>query len=312
MENETKFYVVDAFTRSRFQGNPAGVVISPGPLTAQDMLSIAAELHLETAFLWPVESRERARGGSLASYSICYYTHVARIPLCGHDTIATGIVLAHRGEIAAAGENPAVSSRIIFKSDIGDLPIEIMGDGMVGMRQSLPQYDEPVKPDAVLAALGIPASKLTDHPCRVVSTGTPFLFVGVDSTRSLDMLTPDMPALTQALVNMFGQRVAGVYVWADDRIGRTQTIYGRCFAPGAGLPEDPVTGSASGALGAHLFDLSLLRGAADGTATMQTTQGRAMGRTGHVYVTLIAADRRVNSVSVAGHGVIVGEGTLYV
>ena len=315
MERETKFYLVDAFTSTRFQGNPAGVVISSRPLTEPEMFDVAAEVHLETAFLWPfVNPRAQQRGGLSATYSICYYTHLARIPLCGHDTIATGVVLAHRGELAAPGtsRDPDIPSRMVFKSDIGDLPIEIMPDGAIAMRQGLPQYAEECDASAVLMAMGLSSSRLTNHPIRVVSTGTPFLFVGVDSTRSVDILTPDMPALTKAVANLSDTAVAGVYVWADDRLGRTQTIYGRCFAPGAGLNEDPVTGSASGALGSHLFDLGLVRGAVDGTVSIQTTQGRAMGRPGHVHVTLIAADRRVNSVSVSGHAVIVGEGTLYI
>ena len=314
MERETKFYLVDAFTTTRFQGNPAGVVISSRPLSEPEMFDVAAEVHLETAFLWPVvNTRAQQRGGLTATYSICYYTHLARIPLCGHDTIATGVVLAHRSEIAAPGtaRDSEIPSRTVFKSDIGDLPIEILPDGSIMMRQGLPQYAEECDASAVLMALGVASSRLTDHPIRVVSTGTPFLFVGVDSTRSVDTLTPDMSALKEAIASLPGPVVAGVYVWADDRLGRTQTIYSRCFAPGAGLNEDPVTGSASGALGAHLFDLGLVRGAVDGTVSIQTTQGRAMGRPGHAHVTLIAADRRVHSVSVSGHAVIVGEGTLY-
>ena len=312
MERETKFYLVDAFTNTKFHGNPAGVVISSRPLTEPEMFDIAAELHLETAFLWPVESsRAQQRGGSSAAYSICYYTHLARIPLCGHDTIATGVVLTSRGELSAPGGNGYAPSRMVFKSDIGDLPIEVMADGAIAMRQGLPQFRDECEASEVLTALGLSRNRLIEYPIRVVSTGTPFLFVGVDNVRSVDTLAPDMPVLTQALRDLPGAAVAGVYVWADDRTGRTQTIYGRCFAPGAGLPEDPVTGSASGALGAHLFDQGLIRGDVNGTASMQTTQGRAMGRPGHAHVTLIVADRRVNSVSVSGHAVIVGEGTLY-
>jgi PhzF family phenazine biosynthesis protein len=146
-------------------------------------------------------------------------------------------------------------------------------------------------------------------PSRVVSTGTPFLFVGVDAAATVDALSPDTTALTRAL-DEIDQDLAGVYVWADDRGGETHTIYGRCFAPRAGLPEDPVTGSASGALGAHLFDLGILRSASDGTVSMRTTQGRAMGRPGNANVTLLVSDGKVASVSVAGHGTIVGEGTL--
>ena len=314
MGRETKFYIVDAFTSNRFEGNPAGVVIASRPLTEPEMFDIAAEMHLETAFLWPAQSSRTSQriASSSAAYSICYYTHVARIPLCGHDTIATGAVLVHRGELALPGSGDSrVPSRIVFMSDIGDLPIEVLSDGSIAMRQGLPQYGSEVDASEVLTALGLASSHLNEHPIRVVSTGTPFLFVGADIPRSIDILAPDMPVLKQAIADLSGTAVAGVYVWADDRTGRTQTIYGRCFAPGAGLPEDPVTGSASGALGAHLFELGLLRGDVTGAATMQTTQGRAMGRPGHAHVTVVAADRIVNTVSVSGHAVIVGEGTLY-
>lgn len=312
MSEQLQFYIVDSFTRTRYQGNPAGVVISPTPLVEERMKQIAGELHLETAFLWPAGRAALAGSAARRQYVICYYTHVARIPLCGHDTIAAGVVLTHRGELSLPfeGDRTPGPSRLAFVSDVGELSIEVNADGAIGMRQSLPKYGDACDVLDIADALGLRSDALLKVPSRVVSTGTPFLFIGVDTPRTVDRLLPDMPALTRALNRLEMRDLAGVYVWADDRLGLTQSIYGRCFAPVAGLPEDPVTGSASGALAAHLFDAGMLRGAADGVATMQTTQGRAMGRVGNAYVTLIVSGGHVNSVCVAGHAVIVAEGTL--
>ena len=48
------YFVLDAFTRTRFTGNPAGVVLHDGSLTGEQMQAIAGELGLESAFLTPL------------------------------------------------------------------------------------------------------------------------------------------------------------------------------------------------------------------------------------------------------------------
>ena len=54
------FYIVDSFTQTRYAGNPAGVVLPDAPLTEAQMLAIAGELHLETAFVTPfADARQR-------------------------------------------------------------------------------------------------------------------------------------------------------------------------------------------------------------------------------------------------------------
>ena len=89
-------------------------------------------------------------------------------------------------------------------------------------------------------------------------------------------------------------------------------VHARCFAPGVGLPEDPVTGSASGALGAYLLRHSLARPDAHGVLAFSTEQGYAMGRPGQAQVRLEVKGYEVTRVQVSGEAVLVAEGKIWV
>lgn len=292
--HSVEYFIVDAFTQTPYAGNPAGVVLSDGPLSEAQMLKIAGEIRLETAFVHPLEA------GAL---QICYYTHVRRVPLCGHDTVATGAVLFERGPLKAGRP-------LVMASDIGPLEISMTAEGAIAMRQSPPVFANPGALAPVLRALGANERSLCGDP-TVASTGTPFLFVGFSHPEDIDALAPDMNALTAGIADIPGGAV-GVYVWVDDREGPTGSIYARCFAPGAGLPEDPVTGSATGGLAAHLYRSGKLSAEPTGFASFVTTQGVKMGRRGNASATLKTLDGDIESVIVAGHAVIVGQGRLRV
>lgn len=285
------FYIIDSFTETPFNGNPAGVVFTNDPLDEHHMKKIAGELHLETAFLWPEGSDIR----------ICYYTATTRIPLCGHDTIAAGYALRKRGGFTGGEE------RLVLKSDIGDLPIRCNSDGRIVMRQALPTFVDAGFPNALHSVLG---KWSLGHKVIVVSTGSPFAFMQIDSKELLDNLQLDFELLARAIAGLPGEP-HGIYLWYDDRFGETLSIYGRCFAPGSGLPEDPVTGSASGALGALFVDAGRVDVDQNGTARVKTTQGVAMGRPGNVYIEITTnVEGKITAVDVEGAGVIIAEGTL--
>ena len=160
------FYIVDSFTQTRYAGNPAGVVLAETPLTEAQMLAIAGELHLETAFVTP--------GASDSDYIVAYYTAVERIPLCGHDTIALATVLAQTGRLDA----PAT---LRLATDAGPLSVSVAADSLVTMEQALPVYGQTVSAEDAAQALGLPVSDITETglPVQVVSTGNPFLIVPV-------------------------------------------------------------------------------------------------------------------------------------
>lgn len=293
------FYIADSFTPTRYAGNPAGVVFPDAPLSEAQMLAIAGELHLESAFVTPSLDPQ-------SDYLVAYYTATQRIPLCGHDTIALATVLAQTGRLTA----PAT---VRLATDVGILAVSVEEDGTVTMSQALPQYGELVDVGDAAEALGIPLSEIeeTRLPVQVVSTGTPFLIVPVARRATLAALAPDMAALT-AYGDSLEEAVAGFYVWTTETESADAQVHARCFCPAVGLPEDPVTGTASAAVGAYLARHGQLTPDADGVLSFRTEQGHAMGRPGSVTVHIGTSSGEITSVQISGMAVLVGQGKLWI
>ncbi|MGY0035408.1 PhzF family phenazine biosynthesis isomerase [Pedobacter sp. NJ-S-72] len=77
-----KIYQIDAFTKERFSGNPAGVVVNADGLNDTQMQQIAKELNnSETAFLFSPDDND-------SDGLIRYFTPTSEVPICGHATIA--------------------------------------------------------------------------------------------------------------------------------------------------------------------------------------------------------------------------------
>ena len=293
------FFIADSFTQTRYAGNPAGVVLPDAPLLDAQMQTIAGELHLESAFATPSTRSD-------ADYDVVYYTSVKRIPLCGHDTIALVTILHQTGRLPDSGT-------VRLATDAGLLSVTRQAEGRVTMAQALPRYGQTVPAADVAEALGLPLSEIeeTGLPVQVVSTGTPFLIVPVAHRAALSALALDMAALI-AYGDSLHDYADGFYLWSPETVSPNAQIHARCFAPAAGLPEDPVTGTASGAVGAYLARHGGLAPNNDGLLRFRTEQGYAMNRPGNAEVSLQMVENEVISVEVSGHAVSVGEGKLWI
>ncbi len=264
--------LVDAFTDEPLAGNVAGVVPDAAGLSDGQMGRIAAELGAsETAFLTELDDANADR-------RVRYFTPTTEVDLCGHATIASYAALFADGAIDA-GED-------VLRTNVGDLPIEVTDEGRVWMTQDVPSVRTvEVDYDRVGEALGIDPAALrdvgADLPAAVASTGLPFLVVPVNFLERLGEADPDMGAI-EALSETHD--VTGVYAFTFDAIDAGSTLHGRMFAPAAGVPEDPVTGTASGACAAYLREV----GAFDGEfpAELRLEQGHFLDRPGLVHVRL--------------------------
>ncbi|BDI31896.1 hypothetical protein CCAX7_39470 [Capsulimonas corticalis] len=282
----SEYYHVDSFTSERFQGNPAGVILTRALPAEETMRRIAGELQLESAFAAP-------SGNADCDYAVAYYTGVTRIPLCGHDTIALGSVLAHKGELPEGGA-------LRISTDVGVLELRHLAAGWIQMSQAKPWFGEIVDARGLADALEIDAEVLNGASPQVVSTGTPFLIASVKDRAALNALGEGTSRLAEYLAALPGSPV-GLYCWAlSDLAPETEAIRTRCFCPGAGLPEDPVTGSASGAFGAYLTARKLVE-----PGVISIWQGNINVRTGHVRVECDG-----ESVRVSGQGTIIVRGEL--
>lgn len=279
-------FLVDAFTDEPTDGNPAGVLPDGDSLDADQMGAIANELGAsETAFV---------RESEVADRQLRYFTPETEVDLCGHATIASHALLYARGVIN--------DGKHTVETEAGVLDISIGEDGLVWMTQNDPTVTElDVDVERVADALGVGAESISavGLPIARTSTGLPFLAVPVEYFSDLSGMEPDMQA-----IGLLSEEydATGIYAFTFDTLEGESTLHGRMFAPGAGVEEDPVTGTASGAIGAYLDRL----GALDETAAMTFEQGHFLGRPGTVSVS-IGAD-----VKVGGRAVTTLEGSIVV
>jgi len=264
----TRALLVDAFTGEPCAGNAAGVVPDADDLTEGQMQAIAAELGAsETAFV---------RDSDTADRRLRYFTPETEVDLCGHATIAAHAHLFADGAIDA-GEHT-------LETNVGDLDIEVADDGTVWMTQNPPEIREvDVSYERVAAATGLDEEALRgasdDLPLAVASTGLSFLVAPVTYLSDLGDASPDFDAV-EALADDVS--AAGVYAFSFDALDSESTLHGRTWVPGAGVDEDPVTGTASGAAGAYLEHYAAFGG--DIAEEMVFEQGHFVDRPGRVRV----------------------------
>lgn len=210
----TPVYMVDAFTAVPFWGNPAAVCFTGEPRDEQWMQLVAREMNVsETAFICETE------GG----YALRWFTPAVEADMCGHATLASAHVLWESGRLDA-------SSPAVFHTAGGILTAYRTAEGVA---LDFPA-DEPTAceaPPQLAEALGVqPAwtGKGRDYICVL------------DDDSRLYELAPDFAALARL-------DARGVVVTACSSRPEFDFV-SRCFYPGAGIDEDPVTGSAHCAL----------------------------------------------------------------
>jgi PhzF family phenazine biosynthesis protein len=293
-------YQVDAFTKERFTGNPAGVVLDASGLSEHEMQRIALELgNSETAFLLPADGPDH-------DVRIRYFTPKTEVPLCGHATIAAHYTRARVQNLAAG--------TVVQRGVAGDLAIALTRDGgdhQVTLTLVPPTFQPPLRDayvDRLLRALGISGDALLpEAPIQVVAAGHGKVIVGLRDHATLVGLAPDMRALV-ALSRDIGCN--GYHVFTFDTGDKRLVTTCRMFAPAIGVAEDPVTGNGNGPLGAYLVKHHLVRH--DGrTFRFLSAQGESVGRPGVVHVAVdIEGDAPVR-VRIGQDAVIVFKAELY-
>jgi predicted PhzF superfamily epimerase YddE/YHI9 len=220
-------YQVDAFTTEPFAGNPAAVCLLGADADPGWMQRVAAEMNLsETAFLRP--SAEAGR------YGLRWFTPTVEVELCGHATLASAHVLFSEG-LAEAGE------AVRFDSAGGPLTARSGAGGDIWL-------DFPATPAASADPPGWLLEALGAGPVRWVGLGRLDYLVELEDEATVRGLAPDVRRL-----DGLGSRGVIVTAAASGGAGGYDFV-SRFFAPGAGIDEDPVTGSAHCALGPFWAD----------------------------------------------------------
>jgi len=209
-------YHVDAFTSEAYKGNPAGVMITSGVMTEEYMQTLAAELNLsETAFLSPQEGGFRIR----------YYTPECEIDLCGHATLSAAHVLYENGLVSPETE-------LRFFSKAGELVV-LNNNGLIIMDFPVYKLKKVEITKDLKEAGNIDAVEL--YHCDY-----DWYLALLKSEKEVIEAKPDFEKLRLSSYRNLMVTAASGHEKIDFIV--------RCFVPGMGINEDPVTGSAHCAL----------------------------------------------------------------
>lgn len=207
---------VDAFTDTPFSGNPAAVCILPTQVDEGWMQRVAAEMNLsETAFVVKQED----------GYGLRWFTPLSEVDLCGHATLAGAHVLWEEGHLGT-------DETVIFRTKSGVLTCE-QKDEWIEMNFPISRESPAAPPEALVDGLGLTP--------RFVGKSEFDYLVEADSEAAIRALTPDFQLLQTVPMR-------GCIVTARSDSPEFDFV-SRFFAPGLGVSEDPVTGSAHCCLG---------------------------------------------------------------
>lgn len=280
-------YHIDAFSAVPRMGNPAGVVLDAEGLDEAAMQRIAKAVGFnETAFV----TRSAA-----ADYRYRFFTPGQEMPLCGHATVAASFYLCRDG---------GTTRDFSIETRAGVLPIRYdAAQELVTMRHAEPQFREFSGGRGELAqVMGIGEERISrDLPTVYGSTGSWTLLVPVDAPEALSAMKPATESFPGVLREM--PRVS-IHPFAVAAGTADHDFVARHFSsPYSGTVEDPVTGTASGVMGAYA--MTHLYPDAD-EKRFVVAQGASVGRDGRVIVDVLRMGAGMR-VSISGAAAMVGE-----
>ena len=292
----------DVFTDTLFEGNQLAVFEDARGLSTAQMQTLAKEMNFsESTFILPVEA-----AGTDVRMRI--FTPGSELPMAGHPVIGSTFALVELGVITAG------QASFVFGLNVGPTRVELTWEGdrlsFAWMDQRTPDFRAPVSaaPD-IIRSVGLDAAAVdaTGLPIEEVSCGNAFLLVPVKTRAAVDAAEADIAAMKK-LTSAFPGGHVGVLFFTMDTGDPNVTVYSRMFAPGAGIVEDPATGSAAGPLGSYLVKHGMVHH--NERRDMVNLQGVAMGRPSRLHMRIEEEEGAISRVQVGGKSVLVGKGTI--
>jgi trans-2,3-dihydro-3-hydroxyanthranilate isomerase len=275
------YEIVDVFTDRPFTGNPLAVVFGGDALDRDQMQALAREFHLsETVFVLPptVEG---------ATYRARIFTPEAELPFAGHPSVGVAVTQMRRGLFG-----PGV---VLQECGAGVLPLDVEANGRATLTGGQATVGPPLDPGPLLSAVGLSADDYAGPAPRVAGCGLEFAYLPVRA---------EAVARAEPRAGLPG--LAGVSVFAWDPTH--QAAHARVFAPGAGVAEDPATGSAALGFGVWLVTSGLLP--SDGESSYVVRQGIELHRPSILECAVSAIGGAPARVTVTGSVVPVASGQI--
>jgi len=288
---------VDVFTDTPLKGNPLAVVFDADTLTDQEMQAIAREMNLsETTFVLPADQPE-------ADYRVRIFTPAEELPFAGHPTVGTAHAMLESGRIERPGEAFTLRQQTIAGIQAIDVALRADGRDYL-MTQPTPEFRPGPDAGEIAGALRVDKDALIGDPLTV-SVGVAWHVAELRDLDTIASLEPDMSALTE----LETRTKVAVTVFADAARDPDCRVHVRSFAPGSGIPEDPVCGSGNGCVAAFIA-----RSGRDPLPlAYRSEQGSEVGRPGRldVRVAVLGTDRDTYRVQVGGRAVTLLDGALH-
>lgn len=291
---KVQVYQVDAFTNQAFGGNAAGVVPNADGLSEMEMQKIARELNQsETAFVLKTDRED-------ADVKIRYFTPSSEIDFCGHATIGLSWILATEyGWKDSAKE-------IRLETNVGVVPVKwtLLEDNLesVIMTQVAPRVKAiNVDVSFISRLIGVAYEDIDNrYPIKLAYTGNWHLLVPIKTKQAVDAALPLLDELG-AFNREHQASTTHLFTFDSDTDAK---LYTRDFAPAVGIAEDPVTGSANGALAGYLALEKIVE-----IEKYKIDQGHSVGRPGSLEIT-VQYNESSPIISVGGKAVPVLSGIL--
>ena len=285
----------DAFTNKPNMGNPAGIVLDADGLTEEEMQRIAEKVGFnETTFVLSSE---------VADIRMRYFTPGFEMDLCGHGTVGTIFALRERGLLEE-------KASLTIETKAGILPIQIgvneNGETFIKMRQAAPQFKEFTGSKEELAqSIGLEVNDLdVSLPIVYGSTGNWTVIVPVKNLDVCERMKPNNEVFPSVLKEIPNASIHPVCLETYDEQAK---MHGRHFSSAyAGTIEDPVTGTASGVMGAYYA--TYVEKDVDHEMELIVEQGQEIHKDGRVtvYVTKDVENEKLQ-IDIAGTAVYVKE-----
>ncbi|MCU5299446.1 PhzF family phenazine biosynthesis protein [Bacillus paranthracis] len=285
----------DAFTNKSNMGNPAGIVLDADGLTEEEMQRIAEKVGFnETTFVLSSE---------VGDIRMRYFTPGFEMDLCGHGTVGTIFALRERGLLEE-------KASLTIETKAGILPIQIgvneNGETFIKMRQAAPQFKEFTGSKEELAhSIGLEVNDLdVSLPIVYGSTGNWTVIVPVKNLDVCERMKPNnevFPSVLKEIPN------ASIHLICLETYDEKVHMHGRHFSSAyAGTIEDPVTGTASGVMGAYYA--TYVEKDFDHEMELIVEQGQEIHKDGRVtvYVTKDVENEKLQ-IDIAGTAVYVKE-----
>lgn len=281
----------DAFSEIPYKGNPAGVVFDGDNMTEAEMQKTAYQVGFnETAFILPSES---------ADIRLRFFTPGHEMNLCGHATLASVYSLKSKGLLGD-------KERITVETRAGILTVRIQTSAnqqhTITMTQAPPKFEMFHGSRTSLAAsMGIEENDIhTDLPIVYGNTGTWTLLVPIAHIESFEKMSSDNSAFPAVLTKM---PKASIHPFCLETYDEAADMHARHFSsPYSGTVEDPVTGTASGVMGAYWA--AYIDEDFRSPLHLTIEQGQEMNKDGQVHVQVAKHQGNVD-VSITGRAVYV-------